>query len=197
MGRQRKQHAPLAPLPAFDEDAVAQVVGLVRTGVSLEGAIGYSGLAKTTFYRWCTNGRRWPDTYVREAELVRQLDEALGQFEATAMLGIRRAAESSWQAWAWMLERRFPDRYSRMIKQDVSITASSDDPRIAALHQAGFEGDATLLDEGELEQLIALLYKAIPEEKRRTLGLDTEPLPVIEMGGANGQEDGQAAADAA
>jgi len=166
-------------------EIVQSIVTAVQAGVTFQGAAGYAGVPARTFYRWLYDGRRDPDNHPVEATLIAGLDQALGQFETTAMLGIRQAAANSWQAWAWMLERRFPDRYSRMVKQDVSVTEASDDPRIVALHKAGFEGDVSLLDEEDIETLLTIMAKAIPGGQAPVLGAGD--MAVIEQGGQNGQ----------
>lgn len=190
MGRQRREPRRAVPrgpdgtfVTTITEEKIAQIVQLVQAGVTFQGAAGYAGVPQQTFYRWMLNGRRYPDEFPLEAKLIADLDEALGSFEATALMGIRRAAENNWQAWAWLLERKFPDRYSKKIVQDVSITATSDDPRIVALHAAGFEGDPALLSEDELETLITLMHKAIPVQAQLESGL-----PVIEQGRNGGAQ---------
>ena len=58
----------------------------------------------------------------KEAKLFRAITVAEARFEAIGTGKIRTAANASWQAAAWMLERRFPDRYwvkSRMTRARV------------------------------------------------------------------------------
>lgn len=147
----------------LSEDVIVLVERALLVGATLEGAAGYAGVSKRQLFRWLAEGRRSADEGSLAVRLVERVDAALSQMEVGLVTAIRTAGRESWQANAWILERRFPQRYGRKLQADLSITATSDDPRIVALHEAGFQGDASLLTEEDIETLLTIMAKAIPQ----------------------------------
>ena len=85
---------------------------------------------KTTVYDWLKQGARLndeidknPNIKISENDallitLSNNIKKALAEAEMKDLSVIAKASEKSWQAAAWRLERRFPDRWGR--KLDVS-----------------------------------------------------------------------------
>ena len=85
-----------------------RICDAIVIGATYEHAAAYGGVAYETFNNW------------RHANV--QFSEALKAAEARAVVGwlakIEKAAsEGTWQAAAWKLERRYPDRYGRTVQQ--------------------------------------------------------------------------------
>jgi hypothetical protein len=174
----------LGPAPVLDEPMIERIAAAVRIGTTLKSAAAYNGINERTLTRWMRWGRRASERAPLCARLVDAVDAANGAFEAGAIAQIQRASQESWTAAAWLLERRLPNQYGRSVRVE-SVTATADDPRIVALHEAGFEGDPELLTEDELETLIALLHKAIPRPPDDDV-IDAVPL-AIEPTTTNGE----------
>lgn len=86
----------------------------------MEAAAIASGVARSTFFDWLTLGRQ-EDSPKIYRDFVRELDEALALFEVDAMGRIAKAGSQEWQADAWRLERRYPERYGRRTRIDGQV----------------------------------------------------------------------------
>jgi hypothetical protein len=88
------------------------VVTVLRAGNTRKAAAAYAGVDETTFYRWVDRDATFASA-VRKAE-------ADAQVRNVAL--IQRAAESTWQAAAWWLERRFPEDFALRHTIDANVT---------------------------------------------------------------------------
>lgn len=94
----------------------------IRLGLSYDRAAQLAGIGTRTFYLWKAKGQagRAP-IYV---QFLQELKKAEVEGEAAAINQIVKAAqEGTWQAAAWLLERRFPERWARIQKLEVSWKA--------------------------------------------------------------------------
>jgi len=103
---------PTKLTPAVEE----RIARAIRAGNYPEVAARHAGVHPSTYYRWLERGgldgdAPEDDPYRRfRAEVERALADA----EAAEVALIAQAARSgSWQAAAWLLERRHPDRWGR------------------------------------------------------------------------------------
>jgi hypothetical protein len=103
----------------LNPDCIARLVDALRAGHTREGAAALAGIGRSTFNAWLAAAKE-PDA---DRELLAFLD-AIKNAEADAeseLLGvIRAAAERQWQAAAWILERRHPDRWGKRVKAEVT-----------------------------------------------------------------------------
>lgn len=133
-------------------ERIAQIAALVADGVPGESAALVCGVRRTAYYDWMAKGRREIDRLAElgdpEAspapsmalftDLTDAVQKAQAMFEMRELANIRRAAESgAWQASAWRLERRMPEKYGKqwreparddargaLVKAIVSLTAT-------------------------------------------------------------------------
>lgn len=134
------------------DETTERICVAIRQGATLESAAIYAGVPRSTFHDWLRRGRQ-PGARNPYKAFVAQIDEALAHFEVNAVAQIAKAgADGEWQASAWRLERRYPDRYGRRtrIEGDVRVTAA---PVL----------DVSKLTLDELETLRRLLAKAAPD----------------------------------
>lgn len=115
-GQAVKRQPPPPPSKKTPE-LVTKVLTLIRNGVPIASSCAMTGIDKTTWYGWLR----------ADAELKTQHDEAVAASEATLVLEIRK--ETSWQAKAWMLERRFPERW----RKQEHITQTHQGPQVIKL----------------------------------------------------------------
>ena len=91
------------------------IVRALSSGCYRETAAQHAGIGTSTFYRWMERGEA--DYQADEATAYRELWEAIKKAEADAEVAsvalIRQAAARSWQASAWLLERKHPGRWGR------------------------------------------------------------------------------------
>jgi transposase len=151
--------------PAITAEKVDKILQAVRIGVSLEAAAGNAGVPKRTFFDWLARGRE-PNAKKIYRDLADQIEEALASFETTALARITKAGEEHWQADAWRLERKFPDRYARRTKVESNVTVSAV-PFI----------DMSRLTVEQAETLLELLRLASPAQDQ----LPAEGRPVLEL----------------
>lgn len=111
----------------FTAEAATQVLDAIRAGNYMETAAAYAGVHKDTFYEWLKNGRtaqqktgRLTALETRFAEFAADVEQALAQAEVRDVAIIGKAAQTQWQAAAWRLERRMPDRYGRRDRVELS-----------------------------------------------------------------------------
>lgn len=94
-----------------------RVADLVRAGNYVETAAACSGISKDTLYRWLKRGARARSGIYRDfAEAV---EKAQAESEARDVTLIATAARDQWQAAAWRLERKFPERWGRRERQTL------------------------------------------------------------------------------
>lgn len=98
-----------------------RIVGALRAGSYQETAARYAGISPKTFYEWMNRG----ESDDPEQTLFREFREAVERAKADAeirdLLLIDKAAnDGSWQAAAWKLERKFPHRWGRLQRTEVS-----------------------------------------------------------------------------
>ena len=91
-------------------------IGNTRTAAAL-GA----GIDRGTFAAWC---RRYP-AFLRAVEKA----EAVGQQRLVGQVAL--AARTTWQAAAWMLERRDPENWGRRERLEVAVEARREAERLA------------------------------------------------------------------
>ena len=91
----------------------AEIVELIKVGNYVETACGVVGNGgKTTFYEWMKKAKasvRY-NKYVRFRNAV---EKAQAWSEARDIAIITKASEKYWQAAAWKLERKYPDKFGR------------------------------------------------------------------------------------
>lgn len=141
----------------LDEAAAEKVCVALRQGATLDAAAAYTGVARSVVFDWLRKGRQAGARQPYKG-FVEKVDEAFAMFEVTAIAQIAKAgADGEWQATAWRLERRFPDKYGRRTRVDGNLQVSAA-PVI----------DASKLTVDELETLRRLLAKARPEQEQLT-----------------------------
>jgi Helix-turn-helix domain of resolvase len=126
-GRRPGRPSKLSP------DAVAQLEQLVRAGTTIDVAAAFVGVSRGTFYRWLKQGEN-----ARAGTVARDLHDrvARARAESESVLVARigqAAAKGSWQAAAWLLERRFPERWMKPTERPL--------PEAPAAPDAGDERD--------------------------------------------------------
>lgn len=89
----------------------AKICDAIRMGNYMETAAAFAGISKDTFYRWLKKGARARSGIYREFHDA--VHKALAEAEVRDVAIIANAAKESWQAAAWRLERRHPERWGK------------------------------------------------------------------------------------
>lgn len=96
-----------------------KIVGAIAEGNYLETAAAIGGVTYTTLNNWMRKGESASSgAYVEFLEAVKKAE---AEAEALRVSRISKAGkEGNWQADAWYLERRYPDRWGKRIQQEVT-----------------------------------------------------------------------------
>lgn len=121
-------------------DTHNKIITAIRAGNYIETAAAYAGVNKSTLYEWLKRGEREkqrvaknPRYRIRKSEkpyveFSNAVEKALAEAEIRDVAIIAKAAEEQWQAAAWRLERKFPDRWGRkVIEHKGSLEVKNDE----------------------------------------------------------------------
>lgn len=125
-----------------------RLVGLIREGLTQKDASAMGGISEHTFGEW---KRTFPD-------FADRIKKAEAEFIHTNVQIVQRAADANtWQAAAWILERRRTETWGR--KETVTVTPEPDTPTE--------EFDLNRLSHDKLTSLREILNAAaIPDTER-------------------------------
>ena len=123
-GRNAWQAAP----SSLTDEVIKRICDELRQGGTKAAAAAASGYSLSAFMQWQAAGRKEIDSIadgnpanrskVQMVKFVEAMADAELVGEAELIRVIRRASEDHWQAAAWILERRHPEKYGR--RMDVS-----------------------------------------------------------------------------
>jgi len=113
-GTRRKRGRP----PKFSEAIADEICRLVEVGNYLETAALCCGVGHTTVRRWLRDGKRQKTG--QKHEFWTAYKKAEGRAQGQALARIRRAGGEHWQAEAWFLERKWPDKWGRRERREVT-----------------------------------------------------------------------------
>ena len=99
----------------------------IRNGAYIETAAALAGISKDTLYAWLRKGARAQGGKFRVFSDA--VEKAMAEAEQDDLLIIKRAAqEGIWQAAAWRLERKHPERWGRVDRLQAEIAGKDGGP---------------------------------------------------------------------
>ena len=120
-----------------------QLLANLREGMTIEAACAQSGIGRTTYYEWLKKSGE-------DGEWSKEVDAAITFSEAVILDKIKRASElkEDWRGWAWILERRFPQRWGakREVELHVNNPHQQSDEMFAAMVEQSNQTYARGLD---------------------------------------------------
>jgi len=127
---------------------------LVAEGHWLKTAAAACNLDESTVYHWIKRGRAGEQPY---AEFFDALELANAQVETEALEKIRSASQKPrhWTAAAWLLERRFPERYGHTVRVEAKVRSELRDAMVRL--KAGLSAE-------EFERVLAILADDLGSE---------------------------------
>lgn len=111
----------------WSPDVQAKIVQAIQAGGYIETAAAFAGISKTTLYDWLKRGAREKERLQKNnrarlrkgeapfVEFSNAIEKALAEAEMRDVVLIGKAAAEQWQAAAWRLERKFPQRWGRRV----------------------------------------------------------------------------------
>ena len=113
MGRKLKQ-----------DNAQERLLQAVRKGLTIDDACAYAGIVKQTYYNWLNKDvESIKDDEERKkfVQFLQDIKKAQSECQMYCLDFIMK--DKSWQSKAWLLERRFPDRWA---KKDMTINENNE-----------------------------------------------------------------------
>jgi len=132
--------------PKMESWRVERFMQALSTLASMRVCCSYAGISTRTLSRWLENGRRDREQRQDDDEptsiyetFLQQYERVSAESELRALGHIQLAGEKNWTAFAWLLERRRPDDYSRKWLRDGDAPGISAAELGAAIAQAQAE----------------------------------------------------------
>lgn len=154
--------------PTLLNDLTAEeICASVEAGLPIEQAAAGAGIGSTTVFRWLARGRDYtaavenpdgPDPDPADEpfrEFWERLQKARAAFVHKGLRKIAAAGEEPrhWQAWAWLLERRFPTQFARNVARPVDDGETI--PTLGTADDLEAERDALLAEVDRLAERLA------------------------------------------
>lgn len=149
--------------PKYNDPQILKVLfDTLHEGASIQAACDLAGIDKSNITKWCRYARSGDEKYI---PFLNGYKKARAGLESALVKNIRTAANTQWQAAAWMLERLKPKRYGR--KNNISFNGDAI-VRSGAINPEQF---VQMLTAEQLSQLISAIEnktKALEESKEQT-----------------------------
>lgn len=136
----------------------------IKLGMTYRLACGYVGIRESTFYRWLQEAEQGHDRQKEFKEAVKAA-EATGAAHSLAVIH-RAAEEGSWQASAWLLERRHCYRRDSAPVVEAIINDAQAQPRMVEMDSE--DGRETII--GEVARLPEDMILAALNRKQANVG---------------------------
>lgn len=119
----------------LDDLTAHRVIASVKKGLPRDTAAKLAGVVPSTLFLWLKKGREGDPNYSDFSDRVREA-EAFGEAELVGLM--RDHSKSSWQACAWLLERRRPQvwgarKYEAPVAAPSVLNATSPEERVSLL----------------------------------------------------------------
>lgn len=135
------------------DETKRKLVLALRAGNDQKVAAQLAGIGETTFYRWLELGEQ-PDAKKEYREFRELVQRTLAEAEIDAIARIQQAASNGrWQAAAWWLERKYPERWGRNDKIRAEISGPNGEPIQIDIEEAK-KAILEFINEGTLHESI-------------------------------------------
>lgn len=100
----------------LNKELIEEAERLVKSGQDDIDVYNYLGISHETWYRWLREGEN------NKNRLTREFYETIKKAKASAVIRnvtiIQNSAQETWQAAAWWLERKYPERFGKKEKYE-------------------------------------------------------------------------------
>ncbi len=107
------------------EKVQQKMVEAIEMGNYAPTAAEYAGIATSTHYNWLKLGEKGESPYVEYLEAIKKA-EAIAEVRNVAI--IQNAAQNTWTAAAWYLERKHFDKWGRRERVHNELTGANGGP---------------------------------------------------------------------
>jgi transposase len=105
--------------PKLTKELIELLGTALQNGNYIETACDFVGINRATLYRWLQESEE-DDAKPILKDLSDTVRKARAQAEMRNVLRIQKAADDSWQAAAWWLERSQPKKWSKQTNVELS-----------------------------------------------------------------------------
>ena len=143
------------PRPSkLTDDTKRKLVLALRAGNDQKVAAQMAGIGETTFYRWMEMGEK-ENAQKEYREFWELVKRAIAEAEIDAVARIQQAAQNGrWQAAAWWLERKHPERWGRNDKIRAEISGPNGEPIQIDIEEAK-KAILEFINEGSINESLA------------------------------------------
>ncbi len=177
------------PKSAFETieglEKIDRLIEYLRQGHSVETCCNRAGITKKTFYKWHEEARAGKSE--AHINFSRRVDESVADFEMGLINSIVATGKAgTWQALAWVLERRRPETWSRQdhLKVTQQVDGQVDNIMKEAekfMDPADFARLVNHLSKSddEREEFVNIKEKDIEESENVQLQVDSDTMDKI------------------
>ena len=108
----------------LQDDIQHRLISAIEKGLTIVDACEYAGISEKTYYNWLNkNTDEIKDEEERKkfVQFLQDVKKAQSECQMYCLDFIMK--DKSWQSKAWVLERRFPDRWA---KKDMTINENNE-----------------------------------------------------------------------
>lgn len=117
MSEADKRKSETGRRPKLTRERIEEICAYLARGLSKRSAVNAALVSETAFYGWLKQGEKDLENgklKTLQAELVQSVKKAEAEFKLKHTKNIETAAsDGSWQASAWLLERRYREEYGK------------------------------------------------------------------------------------
>jgi hypothetical protein len=129
------------PASKLNDDVVSRLSFALRQGSTYDLAAQYAGICRKTLYSWLCKANDGDDAYLPVLHAVKSA-EAFGALDMLQII-TESAASGSWQAAAWLLERRHGYRKDTHLSLS---TEAADDTELTIVDPDAPDGRALVIE---------------------------------------------------
>ena len=123
-------------------ETIAKIEQGIGLGMTYKLAAQYAGICESTFYQWLKAAESGDSSKV---EFMEAVNRAESRGAAAALACIAQAAKNgTWQAGAWLLERRYAYKRESIMKH---ADARAEQQKVAAVDPTTQEGRETIIEQ--------------------------------------------------
>ena len=137
----------------LDDTRREKLLKAIRVGNDKKVACALAGISETTLYRWLELAQK-KNARAELREFRELLERAEAEAEVLKVSRIAQAADNGrWQAAAWWLERKHPERWGQQTKIKAEVSGPNGEPIAISIEEAR-KVVLEMLNEGESDGLI-------------------------------------------
>ena len=108
----------IGPEAQLTEELADQLAAVIRAGSYIYVACAAVGISRQVYAKWMQRGLsdRPADALFRQ--LREKVERAQAEGEVRRVATVAAAANKTWQAAAWLLERQYPERWGRLSQRE-------------------------------------------------------------------------------